>query len=273
MSESTHNPCNTNQTARFRIFAAVTILIFCTFAVKGQVTNGNFETLAGPDLTGWAWTCGGQSWQDAPQDGGNWCIKVHSGNTQGCFPGYAYQRLSNIVPGQSYILSGWAKAESSPVVGLYFGKISNGVITLQSGDTTSSTAWELLQLTSSFQLGVGDTPVVVLWGGLTGGPLQGYGFFDLVDICSCIGVEDVPDPAGITLFPNPMTESALLGSESGFRNATITLQDALMHEVTEMRQVNGSTLTIHRDDLPAGIYFIRISENQQVRKTLRLVVL
>jgi len=114
------------------------LVIFGSITCQGQIINGNFENNSNSDLSGWDWTCNASSFNDAPEGGDNWCIQVNGGNTQGCFPGYSYQRIPTITNGQTFVLSAWAYAQASPPVGIYFGKINNGTISLQAGDTTSS---------------------------------------------------------------------------------------------------------------------------------------
>lgn len=253
-------------------------LLSCTFllftsTLNGQIINGSFETGSSPELSPWEWTCGAQSWQDAPPDGGAWCIQVNGGNTQGCFPGYAYQRIPNLIPGQSMILSGWAKAQLSPYVGLYFGKINQGLITLLDGDTTSSNIWTHLEILSSFSLLPGDTAVVVLFGGLTGGPLQGFGYFDLVNLCSCIGLDDKDEPHGFTLSPNPLTEKSVLLCKQGFQNAGIRITDASLKVVRDYSNLTGQSVTIEKQDLKPGIYFIMVTEEGHKTFTTKFLIL
>ena len=111
-----------------KLFLITLTVSFILTVVRGQVLNGSFENGSNSDLSNWKWTCLAQSYNNAPTGGGNWCIKVWGGNTQGCFPGYAYQKLPTITNGQTFILSGWAYAQTAPPIGLYFGKINNGTI-------------------------------------------------------------------------------------------------------------------------------------------------
>ena len=126
------------------LFILTVFLSFIT--ARGQVLNGSFENGSSSDLSNWKWTCNAISFNNAPVGGGNWCIKVDGGNWQGCYPGYAYQKIPTITNGQTFLLSGWALAPIEPSVGLYFGKINSGIITLQAGVITNSTSWTQLSI-------------------------------------------------------------------------------------------------------------------------------
>ena len=171
---------------RFPLFIFSIPLIFNT--INGQILNGDFEDGLNSDLSNWEWSCFAEPDSSTPPGGEDWSIKVWGGNTQGCFPGHAYQTIPSITNGQTFQLTGWAFAQASHPVGLYLGKINSGDITLIAGDTTSSTSWTQLGIQSTFLLELGDTAIVLLSGGLAGGPIQGYGYFDLINLQQVTGI-------------------------------------------------------------------------------------
>ena len=150
------------------VFILSTLLTYTT--INGQILNGDFEDGLNYDLSNWEWSCFAEPDSSTPLGGGNWSIKVWGGNTQGCFPGHAYQTIPSITNGQTFQLTGWALAQGSPPAGLYLGKINSGDITLTAGVTTSSSTWTQLGVQSTFLLELGDTAIVLLSGGLAGGP-------------------------------------------------------------------------------------------------------
>jgi len=169
-------------------------LLFSFFLVlssngEAQVINGNFETSAGAaDISGWTSTCGGLfSVADTPLGGGNFSVRVTSGNTQSCFPGYVYQiialpNLNNVVK-----VEGWAKVDSSFTpfgsVGIYIAKMDalSGNITILFGDSSTSTNWTKLNAVGNVTLFTNEYILVLLDAGLTGGPALGYAYFDLIE--------------------------------------------------------------------------------------------
>lgn len=256
-----------------KTFTATALLFLsCIFAnAQNLVLNPSFEDDSTSDLSNWEWTCSAQSFNNAPTGGGNWCIKVFGGNFQGCFPGYAYQKFPSITNGQSFLLSGWTYAETAPPVGLYFGKINNGNITLQAGDTTSSLLWTQLSVQSSFSLTTGDTAVAVLYGGSATGPVQGYGYFDLINLQQATGINDIEQEQTINIYPNPIRSQTTLHTSTPLKNAILRVINCFGQTVMQMKNVSGQTITLLCDNLLNGIYFLQV-ENQHSLSQNKIVV-
>jgi hypothetical protein len=248
------------------------LLLFSVPFCRAQLVNGSFENPAGPSLSAWTSTCGALSEKGTPDGGGDYCIRVFSGNTQGCWPGFAYQKLPQVTNGQAFALSGWVYALTSPWVGLFFGKISKGEITLLEGDTTSSTSWKELSIQSEFLLAEGDTAVVVLWGGLTGGPVQGYGFFDRIGLQQISVIRSIKQETSLTLFPNPFSYMGVMKSGAYLDNATILIYNAFGQLVRKITGISGYSIPLVRDQLPAGLYVIRLIQRDSPIKTLKFII-
>jgi hypothetical protein len=250
-----------------------TLTVFLSYnAVNGQISNGGFENGSNPDLSNWEWTCFAEPDSSTPPGGGNWSIKVWGGNTQGCFPGYSYQKIPTITNGQTFLLTGWAFAQTAPPVGLYLGKINSGVITLQSGDTTSSISWTELSLQSTFSLSSGDTAIVVLHGGLAGGPIQGYGYFDLINLQQVTEINSLEQKQSVKLYPNPFNNQTTLRTDKNLHTATLIMNNIFGQTVKQMENINGQTIILERDNLSSGLYFIYLSENTKMIATKKLII-
>lgn len=251
-------------------------LFFFFTTSNAQVVNGSFENASGPDISNWSWTCAAVLANTAPPSGGNWSLFVEGGNTQGCFPGYAYQKIPGIISGQAYILSGWAQASSPQMtghhVGIYFGTINNGSITLQDGDTTSATSWTPLSVQSSYTLNAGDTAVVVLFGGLVGGPLQANGIFDLIELQLHTGIDELETESSILLFPNPAVSQVVLQSDKYLFNAKCSLFDVYGKRVKEINAINGKLYTFSVSKLAAGMYSLYLTRDTERIANKKLVI-
>ena len=241
------------------------LVLFITWALlaltaEAQILNGSFEKDSKGDLSFWEWTCDGQSWPGAPVGGGSWSIKVWGGNPQGCFPGFAYQKLPAAKNGQVFTLSGWAFAQVSSQVGIYFGAIQNGAILLQKGATTTSTSWTALSVEGSFSLAKGDTAVVVLYGGIVGGPAQGYGYFDLIDLQPLTASTDLDAQDVVTIGPNPFCQQITVRSFTGFHDASLVLYNAMGKEIHRIYAISGREYPLLLENLSEGIYTVHLTD-------------
>ena len=256
---------------RNQIFFIFTVFLTYT-TVSGQIVNGDFEDGLNPDLSNWEWSCFAEPDSSTPPGGGYWSLKVWGGNTQGCFPGSSYQVIPFITNGQTFQLTGWAFAQTSSPVGLYLGKINSGVITIIAGDTTSSTSWTQLGVQSAFPLELGDTAIVLLNGGLTGGPSQGYGYFDLINLQPATGINSLELQQSLKLSPNPFNNQTTLRLDQSVRNASITISNSFGQVVRRIENMNGHTIVLDRDNLKRGLYVMCLTENKKIIAQTKLFI-
>ena len=159
--------------------------IFLSKTCFSQILNGSFETNDQPSLNNWLITCdGGESFNDAPADGGSWCLRLPEGNLQGCYPETAIQIISGFNEG-IWKVSVWAKQYKKKLskTSLYL-KVFNErqKVTTYSVDTTSSKNWTLLTVIDTVYHEKGNIVSIVLEAGITSGPqlIESYSYFDLV---------------------------------------------------------------------------------------------
>jgi hypothetical protein len=64
-----------------------------------------------------------------------------------------------------------------------------------------------------------------------------------------------------TLYPNPFSSQVTLQTDKLFHNATISLDNCFGQTVKEFKNKSGQVITFNRDDLPSGLYFIRLTDD------------
>ncbi len=72
------------------------------------------------------------------------------------------------------------------------------------------------------------------------------------------------EESSFNIFPNPFSDRTLLSAEKTFKNTVITVYNMLGQEVRLIRNISGTTFTLARGNLPAGIYFLRLTEGSKV---------
>jgi hypothetical protein len=254
-----------------RIFILSLLFIF-PFTVSSQILNGSFETGTGPDLSDWNWTCGAESFQNAPTDGGTWCIKVTAGNPLGpCLRGFAYQKLTGIDSGQKYELSGWQHAQNS-TVGIYFGAVNNGVFIYNSGVTVEDTVWTKMSIQSTFTLSSGDTACIIL-NCVPTTETAGYGYFDLISLKSTAGIAPPGNSNYFKISPNPFSSSTTLELLNQGQNGDLEYAVLNMYgQIVLSSKLTGRQTEITRGNLPGGVYIIRLLNEKRVIATNKLII-
>ncbi|MEW6469873.1 MAG: T9SS type A sorting domain-containing protein [Bacteroidota bacterium] len=78
--------------------------------------------------------------------------------------------------------------------------------------------------------------------------------------------------AALTVFPNPAAREATIRTDASLDNATLTLCNALGQEVKTMENISGQAITLYRDNLPAGLYYIRLTQDGKLIVAGKLII-
>ncbi len=68
----------------------------------------------------------------------------------------------------------------------------------------------------------------------------------------------------IEINPNPFSDQTTLRSENVFHHATLWVYNSFGKVAKEIKNVSGQAVTIHRDNLPDGLYFVRLTEENRI---------
>lgn len=77
------------------------------------------------------------------------------------------------------------------------------------------------------------------------------------------GQNEIQSNASISIYPNPFREFTFLAMESdqALYNASLFIYDVFGKEVKRQKNINWSQIVIWRDQLPTGMYFYKLLEN------------
>ena len=81
---------------------------------------------------------------------------------------------------------------------------------------------------------------------------------------SVLGIDKDFNRGNLTIFPNPCTSVATIKTENCFTEARLLLYNSFGQIVKEMENISGETILINRGNLPGGLYFLKIIENNKV---------
>ena len=77
----------------------------------------------------------------------------------------------------------------------------------------------------------------------------------------------------ITVYPNPFTDYSLVSIDQNCKNAILTIYNITGKSVKEIHNITGNEIQISRDNLPCGIYLLRITENNKLICSEKVIVL
>jgi acetyl esterase/lipase len=62
------------------------------------------------------------------------------------------------------------------------------------------------------------------------------------------------------VYPNPFSSSTILKVNENLNEASLMIYNSMGQLVKQIEHINGQTITLHRDNLPSGIYFIYLRD-------------
>lgn len=78
---------------------------------------------------------------------------------------------------------------------------------------------------------------------------------------------------GIIVFPNPFSTQTTLQTDNLLYNATLTVYNLYGQTVKQIKNISGKIVTLHRDNLPSGLYFIRLTEKNTIIYADKFVII
>jgi len=147
----------------------------------------------------------------------------------------------------------------------------------------------LIKTDSSGNSGCNETnsTTIVSSGGLQGsGGVQGTGigatstittltFSSGIEttLCISIGVNEIPEQElAVSIFPNPFSLQTTLQTDHYFYDATLTVYNSFGQLVKETKNISGYAVTVFRDNLPNGLYFIQLTESGKIISSQKVVI-
>ena len=76
----------------------------------------------------------------------------------------------------------------------------------------------------------------------------------------------------ISVYPNPFSTQTVLQTNNLLHNATLTVNNCFGQTVKEIRNISGQTITLQRDNLPSGLYFTRVTQDNKVISKDKFVI-
>ena len=85
-----------------------------------------------------------------------------------------------------------------------------------------------------------------------------------VVMCSPTGINEYQYSFSFTIFPNPFSAETTLQTNNLLKNATLTVYNCFGQTVAQIKNISGQTVTLSRDNLASGLYFLRLTEENNI---------
>ncbi len=90
--------------------------------------------------------------------------------------------------------------------------------------------------------------------------------------CLGTGIANLINDDEITIYPNPFSSQTTLQTSNPFNNATLTIYNSLGQTVKQIKNISGWSVTLFRDNLPRGLHFLHLTENNRTLAIDKLVI-
>lgn len=87
-----------------------------------------------------------------------------------------------------------------------------------------------------------------------------------------LGIEENSIQNVISIVPNPMIETTTLCSKIQLNNAIVTIHNIEGQMIKQFKNISGSNFSISRDNLQKGLYFIKLTDDNNIYAVEKLII-
>jgi hypothetical protein len=84
------------------------------------------------------------------------------------------------------------------------------------------------------------------------------------DLVSVDEIDNDQKPLALTVYPNPFSFETTFRTDHYLRRATLSVYNVYGQVVKQLDNLSGETITFSRDNLPAGLFFLELSEKNRI---------
>lgn len=76
----------------------------------------------------------------------------------------------------------------------------------------------------------------------------------------------------VSIFPNPLISTSTIQTTNYLKNASLTICNSYGQKVKQVNNISGQTISLSRDNLPGGLYYIRLTEENKIIAVEKLII-
>jgi len=85
-------------------------------------------------------------------------------------------------------------------------------------------------------------------------------------------ITEVETQSTTTIFPNPFSSFTTLQTKVSLTNAILTVYNIYGQAVVQLNNINGQTVTLSRENISSGLYFVQLTEGNKIMAANKLVI-
>ncbi len=87
-----------------------------------------------------------------------------------------------------------------------------------------------------------------------------------------LGINDNSKKNIFSIIPNPFISSTTIQTIGNLKHATLTIYNSYGQALKQVKNISGQTVSLSRDNLPSGLYFIRLTEGNKIIASEKLII-
>jgi photosystem II stability/assembly factor-like uncharacterized protein len=87
-----------------------------------------------------------------------------------------------------------------------------------------------------------------------------------------LNVEETSTDSNFKIFPSPFSSQAIIQTQQPLTNATLTVYNMYGQIVKQLKNVSGQEVTLYRDNIRSGCYFICLTENTTTWPVCKVII-
>jgi len=107
--------------------------------------------------------------------------------------------------------------------------------------------------------------------------LKDYAYQSTPNTCiqagqNTLGNNDNLTKNNFSVFPNPFISTTTIQTVDNLKNATLTLYNSHGQTVKQVKNISGQTVSLSRDNLSSGLYFIRLEDENKIIAVEKILI-
>jgi hypothetical protein len=107
--------------------------------------------------------------------------------------------------------------------------------------------------------------------------IKDYAYQSIPNACiqsgqTTLGTTETANKTNFSVIPNPFISSTTIQTIGNLKNATLTIYNSYGQTLKQVKNISGQTVFLSRDNLPSGLYFIRLTEENKIIAVEKIVI-
>jgi hypothetical protein len=107
--------------------------------------------------------------------------------------------------------------------------------------------------------------------------IKDYAYESMPNTCiqlgqTILGMNENTSKPIFSIYPNPFISSTTIQTLGPLKNASLTICNSYGQMVRRVENISGQTVSLFRDNLPSGLYFIRLTEESKTIIVEKLII-